>query len=106
MAKGRPTSGGFKPGVSGNPGGRPKIVSTLKEMCREKTPEIFAELLVALKNPVTTVTAAALLLAYGYGRPVVNAHVRVIRGLADLTEEELIAIAEDAESQRDGERLH
>jgi hypothetical protein len=38
------------------------------------------------------VPAATVLLAYGYGRPMQTTTVRVIRGVADLNNEELDAL--------------
>lgn len=101
-----PTGGSWKPGQVTNPAGRPKIAATIKELCRELTPECIETLRACLPVEGERIPAVTLILAYGYGRPVQTQNVRVIRGMADLTEEELIALAEDAESQREGERLH
>lgn len=79
----------FKPGQSGNPGGRPTVVKTIQHMAREKTPEVIKALLAALERPRERVAAATVLLAYGYGRPVQATNVRVIRSIQDLTGEEL-----------------
>jgi hypothetical protein len=38
--KGRP----FKPGQSGNPGGRPKVLGDIQELARQKSPEAIATL--------------------------------------------------------------
>ena len=83
----------FKPGQSGNPGGRPAIVKTIQELARQKTPEAVAALLAALKKPGERVAAASVLLAYGYGRPVQAQNLRVIRSIHDLTDAEVAAIA-------------
>lgn len=79
----------FKPGQSGNPGGRPAIVKSIQELTRQKTPEAIAALLAALKKPGERVSAASVLPAYGYGRPVQTQSLRVVRRLEDLSEEEL-----------------
>src|SRR5688572_6726077 len=65
----------FKPGQSGNPGGRPKLTSEFRELCRANTPEYIAELeRLALKGKreATRTRALNLLLAYGWGRPTVS----------------------------------
>src|SRR5277367_6492497 len=59
----------FKPGQSGNPGGRPAVVKDIQELARQHTPESVDALLAALKRPGERVRAAEVLLAYGYGRP-------------------------------------
>src|SRR2546423_1385338 len=62
----------FKPGESGNPGGRPKGI---EEIAREHTPEAIAALVKALGSS-DRVPAARVLLAYGWGQPKldVNTH--------------------------------
>ena len=43
----------FRPGQSGNPGGRPKVVGELQELARRYTPEVIEELArLALKAEV------------------------------------------------------
>jgi hypothetical protein len=83
----------FKPGVSGNPGGRPAIVKNIQELARQHTAHAVAALLAALQKPGERVAAAQVLLAYGYGRPVQTANLRVVRSWEDLTDEELRALA-------------
>lgn len=69
--KGRPggvTGKGFKPGQSGNPGGKVKIAS-LEAAARAHTPEAIEALVLALRSPRERVPAAIALLDRGWGKP-------------------------------------
>src|ERR1700692_734367 len=79
---GKPRGKPFSPGVSGNPGGRPKATQSLKALAQEHTEEAIEALVAALKVPDTRVPAAVALLDRGYGRPMQTQNLRVIRGLA------------------------
>ena len=62
----------FKPGQSGNPGGRPKVVAEVQELARQHAPAAIAELgRLALKarNETTRVAAIRELLDRGFGKP-------------------------------------
>ena len=59
----------FKPGQSGNPGGRPKGIEAL---AREHTPAALAALVDALRSPRERVGAAVALLDRGWGKPTVT----------------------------------
>jgi hypothetical protein len=62
----------FKPGESGNPGGRPKVVAEVQDLARQHAPAAIVELArLALKAKNETVRVAAIreLLDRGYGRP-------------------------------------
>ena len=82
MARGGLRSTSFKPGVSGNPGGRPKrpetieartIVADVKEAARRLTPKALATLEAAMDASgapwAAKITASMGVLAYGWGRP-------------------------------------
>lgn len=57
-------------GVSGNPGGRPKVVEEVRSLARQHTVDAVNALVSALKRQGERVAAAKVLLAYGYGPPV------------------------------------
>jgi hypothetical protein len=63
----------FKKGQSGNPGGRPKVVSEVKELARAHTAEAIQTLVSIMTNPKSApaarVSAANALLDRGYGKP-------------------------------------
>jgi hypothetical protein len=64
-------SSAWRPGQSGNPGGRPKVLAEIRNLAREHGPKAI-ERLVALmhsKNESVAVRAAEALLDRGYGRP-------------------------------------
>jgi hypothetical protein len=67
-ARGRP----FQPGVSGNPGGRPRSFGTLRLLARAHAAEAIAELArlaVHAKSETARVAAIRELLDRGYGKP-------------------------------------
>lgn len=106
MAKRAAPKTAFKPGQSGNPGGRPAIVRTLQAQARECTEDAITALKAALLVSSTRVPAAIALLDRGYGRPVQTQNVRIIRGLGDLSDEELLAIASDPTGDESAEMVH
>jgi hypothetical protein len=74
MSKGNPSPSvatRFKPGRSGNPGGRPRECFELKELARKHTAEAVERLVHWLRSDDAraSVTAAQALLDRGYGRP-------------------------------------
>jgi len=62
----------WKPGQSGNPGGRPKESREFKRLCREKAVWCFHKLveLAEGSDQSFSLRALELLLAYGIGKPV------------------------------------
>ena len=64
----------FKPGESGNPGGRPKAVEGVKELARLHTETAIAALVRVIEdkkaNPSARVSAAVAILDRGWGKPV------------------------------------
>ena len=66
--RGRP----FQPGVSGNPGDRPRFLGTLRLLARAHAAEAIAELArlaVHAKNEAARIAAIRELLDRGYGKP-------------------------------------
>ena len=67
--KGRP----FPKGVSGNPGGRPKVLGDVQELARQRSPEAINTLATIMDDPkappAARVAAANSLLDRGYGKP-------------------------------------
>ena len=61
--------GGWLPGRSGNPGGRPAVARNIQELARQHGPDAIAALVAALGSPRERVAAATVLLDRGFGRP-------------------------------------
>ncbi len=61
----------WRPGTSGNPGGRPAVAQEIKELARDHGPRAIERLreLMESKNEAVAVRAAAELLDRGFGRP-------------------------------------
>jgi hypothetical protein len=59
----------FKPGRSGNPGGRPKAALDVQELARTHTTAAIRALARGLSDPKQYVAAANALLDRAYGRP-------------------------------------
>ena len=73
----RKDNGRFAPGISGNPGGRPKLPAEMKEIFQAKGPEA-AEILVKhlhASDPRVSVAAAREILDRAYGKPVQSINV-------------------------------
>lgn len=66
-------SGMFKPGVSGNPSGRPKSDASIRELARNHTESALQTLVEIAQNkkspPSARVHAAVALLDRGWGKP-------------------------------------
>lgn len=61
----------WKPGQSGNPGGRPKVSAEVRELAREHGPKAIQRLVALMnsKNESVAVRASEAILDRGYGRP-------------------------------------
>lgn len=71
--KGGKRSTSFKPGQSGNPGGRPKIIGDIREMAREHTAvamQALVDIVMDKKAPHSAkAVAATALMDRGWGKP-------------------------------------
>ena len=75
----KPHSGQFKPGQSGNPGGRPKIPDEVKRAFESHTMQAVRVLAKAMKDPDPRirVTAAAHILDRTLGKPAQTLNAKV-----------------------------
>jgi HEAT repeat protein len=91
--KGKP----FPKGVSGNPGGRPKVLGDVQELARQKSPEAITTLANIMhdeKAPPAARVAAAALLDRGYGKPTQPISQTLAKiDPSSISDEELAAIA-------------
>lgn len=85
----------FPKGVSGNPGGRPKVIAEVRELAREQTSRAIAALVGVMEqgqSEAARVSAAQILLdrAWGKSSQTLEHHVRREQlDLSKLTDEEL-----------------
>lgn len=63
--------GGFQPGQSGNPSGRPRDDNPLKKLAKEKTEEAFNKVVQLMQSDDLKIQldAAKLMFEYGWGKP-------------------------------------
>lgn len=107
----------FKPGQSGNPGGRPKAIAEVQKLARECTPEAFETLRTVMRNKKASdaarVAAADKILDRGWGKAlqanvVATMTERDNRSLEELSTEELLArfdqLITNVESELAGEK--
>jgi hypothetical protein len=96
----RATSTSFKPGQSGNPNGRPKVLADVQNAAREHSSEAIETLAQIMRNPrapaTARIAAASALLDRGYGRPLQtvdanNTNVNYVVSDQPMTEEEWAA---------------
>ncbi|MDE2106112.1 MAG: hypothetical protein KGL39_53310 [Patescibacteria group bacterium] len=90
----------FKPGQSGNPGGRPKGGHDVRELARSHGPDAIKTLAAIMCSedapPNARASAACALLDRGYGKPDQTVNLNDKRDAADWTRAELVAFLHDA----------
>jgi hypothetical protein len=98
----------WKPGQSGNPGGRPAVIREIRDLARENTLKAFNTLLNACEAEdapwAARVAAAAHILDRGYGKP--TQHVsQTVRHIKQMTDDELLSYLSGVESADSGEGI-
>lgn len=95
----------WKPGQSGNPGGRPAVIKEIRDLARAHTMTAFNTLLAVCENseapPAARVSAAAHILDRGFGKPQ-QSIVSTIRDARRLTDDELYAFLSEQADSSDG----
>src|SRR6185503_7864885 len=94
--KGRP----FTKGISGNPGGRPRVLADVQELARERSPEALNLLANVMRDekapPAARVAAANALLDRGYGKPTQPISQTLTKiDPSTMSDEELAAIVQN-----------
>ncbi len=91
----------WKPGQSGNPGGRPKEIAEVRRLAREYTAEAIetlAEIMADEKAPESSrIEAANSLLDRGYGRPVQAVDLEVSEPISGIVRRIVDPLAESAQ---------
>lgn len=94
----------FKPGQSGNPSGRPKVVSHIRDLAQKHGEEALKTVVALMRSEDERVALAAaqVVLDRAYGKPIQQVDVNDTRDMVDLTDADLAAIA-TAGRERDPE---
>jgi len=96
----------FKPGQSGNPSGRPRIIGEIRDLAREHTATAMETLITVMTSaeapPAARVAAAAHMLDRGYGKPTQNINAAV-RNAQKMTDDELVAFLTGIDQGHSGE---
>jgi hypothetical protein len=74
----------FKKGVSGNPGGRPRVIGEVRDLARQHTTDALNALVSIVNdgdaNPGARVAAANTILDRGYGKAAASVEVKTSPG--------------------------
>jgi hypothetical protein len=93
-----PSSGRLRPGVSGNPGGRPRGQGAFRKLCRSHALEAVNALVAALSESGERVPAAKVLLEFGFGKPDAMSRMAALghsdKRMTPTAEEAAAAVAE------------
>lgn len=93
--KRKATAGAFKPGASGNPGGRPKEVAHVKELAKSHTEEAIRTLASIMRSDeqpaAARVKASECLLDRAWGKSEATVNVNDNRAPRDLSTAEILA---------------
>ena len=85
----------WKPGQSGNPGGRPKEVAHVKELARTYTEEAIQTLAEVMRSEqapfAARVKASETLLDRAWGKSEATVNVKDVRDVRDLSRAEILA---------------
>jgi HEAT repeat protein len=90
----------FKPGQSGNPNGRPKVVAEVRDLARQYAPEALSTLADIMRDskspPAARVAAASAVLDRGYGKPsqYIETNPSFVESLTEAQRDALIAALE------------
>lgn len=99
----------WQKGQSGNPGGRPKAPFDMVALARSMAPDALDTLGKIMRDdkapPSSRVTAAGIVLDRGYGKAPATIQVQAQKQLADMSDDELVAIAQLARSSDVQRRL-
>lgn len=100
----------FKPGQSGNPAGRPKVVGDVQALARKHTSEAIQTLATIMRSakapPAARTAAASALLDRGYGRPAQAIEATLNRkSVQDMSDAELLAIAASGDDDEEPSAL-
>src|SRR5438045_2981386 len=91
----RRTRTSLRKAQSGNPGGRPRIVDSVREAAPARTAEAIPPLVALMRRyekvPTVAERAAEALLDRGWGRPDVSANIKIERNVRALSTDELLA---------------
>jgi hypothetical protein len=111
----------FKPGQSGNPGGRPRAVAEIRDLARQHTEtalNALVKIATAGKSESARVSAATALLDRGYGKPtqpiagdsdadainlgIVSSHQAAIRAIGEAFKVIAAGANDDGDDEGDG----